>query len=63
VIRQRWGVDLKTSRIYEILDNLNRSHQKAHRDYDNADPGEQKKFVKILKKNASEKAWRENSIL
>ena len=38
VIKQRWGVDLKTSRIYEILDNLNRSHQKAHRDYENASP-------------------------
>jgi transposase len=63
VIKERWGVDLKTSRIYEILDKLNLSHQKAHRDYDNADPGEQKKFVKILKKNAPEKAWRENSIL
>ncbi|WP_373539396.1 transposase [Chamaesiphon sp.] len=50
VIKQRWGVDLKTSRIYEILDNLNLSHQKAHRDYDNADPEKQKKFVKILKK-------------
>lgn len=63
VIKQRWEVELKTSRIYEILDNLNLSHQKAHRDYDNADPAEQKKFVKILKKNAPEKAWRENSIL
>jgi transposase len=63
VIKQRWGVDLKTSRIYEILDNLNLSHQKAHRDYDNADPAQQKKFVKILKKNAAEKAWGENSIL
>jgi transposase len=63
VIKQRWGVDLKTSRIYEILDNLNLSHQKAHRDYDNADPAKQKKFVKLLKKNANQKAWGENSIL
>ena len=63
VIKQKWEVDLKTSRIYEILDNLNLSHQKAHRDYDNADPEKQKKFVKVLKKNAPEKAWGENSIL
>jgi transposase len=63
VIKQRWGVDLKTSRIYEILDKLNLSHQKAHRDYDNADPVKQKKFVKILKKNAHQKAWGENTIL
>ena len=47
------------------------SHQKAHRDcvaveprrYDNADPIKQKKFVKLLKKNAHQKAWGENSIL
>jgi transposase len=63
VIKQRWEVDLKTSRIYEILDKLNLSHQKAQRDYDNADPEKQKKFVKILKKNAPEKAWGENTIL
>jgi transposase len=63
VIKQRWGVDLKTSRIYEILDNLNLSHQKAHRDYENADPAKQKKFIKLLKKNAPKKAWGENSIL
>ena len=30
VIKQRWGIELKTSRIYEILDKLNLSHQKAH---------------------------------
>ena len=71
VIKERWGVDLKTSRIYEILDNLNLSHQKAHRDcvaveprrYDNAGPEKQKKFVKLLKKNANQKAWGENTIL
>lgn len=57
VIKQRWGVDLKTSRISKILDNLNLSHQKAHRDYENASPGKQKEFVKMLKKNAPEKAW------
>ena len=35
-IEQRWKVELKTSRIYEILSQLNLSHQKAHRDYANA---------------------------
>lgn len=37
VIEQRWGVSLKDSRIYEILDSLKLSHQKANRDYANAD--------------------------
>ncbi len=32
VIKQRWKVDLKTSRISEILADINISHQKAHRD-------------------------------
>lgn len=63
VIQQKWGIELKTSRIYEILDRLNLSHQKAHRDYENADPVKQKKFVKLLKKNAHQKAWGENSLL
>ncbi len=62
VIKQRWDVDLKTSRIYEILEVLNLSHQKAHRDYENASPKEQKKFVSILKKNGDNKEWRKNSI-
>jgi transposase len=51
VIQMRWGIKLKDSRIYEILDELNLSHQKAHRDYENADPVVQKEFVDSLKKN------------
>lgn len=31
---QSWEVELKDSRIYEILDELHLSHQKAHRDYE-----------------------------
>ena len=45
-----WGVKLKTSRIYEILEELNLSYQKAHRDYANADKDKQKNFVETLKK-------------
>lgn len=51
VIQQKWGVELKDSRIYEILSLLNLSHQKAHRDYANADKDQQKQFVEVLKKN------------
>ena len=53
VIQQRWGIELKNSRIYEIIDALNLSHQKAHRDYVNADPECQKQFVLTLKKNCN----------
>ena len=53
VIYQRWGVELKERRIYEILDFLNLSHQKAHRDYANADKHLQKQFIEILKKNCN----------
>lgn len=53
VLKQRWGVELKDSRIYEILDSLNLSHQKAHRDYANADRELQLQFVETIKKNYS----------
>jgi transposase len=53
VIEQRWGVSLKDSRIYEILDSLKLSHQKAHRDYANVDEESQKEFTATLKKTVS----------
>jgi transposase len=51
VIRKKWKVELKDSRIYEILEELELSYQKAHRDYADADSKKQKAFVKLLKKN------------
>lgn len=57
VIKQRWKVELKTSRISEILADINISHQKAHRDYAKASPEKQKEFVEVLKKNSREKEW------
>lgn len=50
VIESRWGVKLQTSRIYEILSQLNLSHQKGHRDYEPADKEQQKNFIFTLKK-------------
>lgn len=50
VMESRWGVKLQTTRIYEILSELNLSHQKAHRDYENADKEQQKSFIATLKK-------------
>lgn len=55
VIELRWGVKLKTTRIYEILNELNLSYQKAHRDYANASKEEQKVFISSLKKKWSTK--------
>ena len=43
-------MDLRDSRIYAILKELGLSHQKAHRDYENADPLVQQEFVSSLKK-------------
>lgn len=37
LIKTKWNIDYKDSRIYEILDDLGLSHQKAHRDYANSD--------------------------
>lgn len=53
VIESLWGVKLKKTRIYEILSELKLSHQKAHRDYANAEPEQQKSFVSTLKKNCN----------
>jgi len=50
VIKTRWNVELTDGRIYQILDELGLSHQKAHRDYENADPQAQKEFVATVKK-------------
>jgi len=50
VIYKKWGVSYKLSRIYEILHEIGLSHQRAHRDYANADPEEQKKFTKETQK-------------
>ena len=62
VIDRKWNVQLKNSRIYEIISELNLSYQKAHRDYANADKGQQKQFVEILKKTKKSQSKRENSI-
>jgi transposase len=51
VIAQRFQVQLKDSRIYEILDELGLSYQRAHRDYANADPIAQKDWTETVKKN------------
>ena len=50
VIELRWVVKLQTTRIYEILSELNLSHHQAHRDYENADEEQQKHFISTLKK-------------
>lgn len=52
VIAQQFNVQLKDSRIYELLDELGLSYQRAHRDYANADPIAQKDWVETVKKTA-----------
>ena len=37
LIEQQWQVSFKKTRIYEILDKINLSYQRSHRDYENAD--------------------------
>ena len=50
LIYDKWGVTYKLARIYQILHDLGLSYQRAHRDYANANPEEQKKFVEEVKK-------------
>lgn len=50
LIGKEWNIFLKKSRIHEILHELNLSYQRAHRDYENADPQQQKQFAEELEK-------------
>ena len=52
VIAQRFEVQLKDSRIYELLRELGLSYQRAHRDYANANPKAQQKWVETIKKTS-----------
>jgi transposase len=52
VIAQRFEVQLKDSRIYELLDELGLSYQRAHRDYANANSQAQKAWVDTVKKTS-----------
>jgi transposase len=52
IMHKKWNVELHDSRVYEILHELRLSHQRAHRDYANADPVAQKAFVAQVKKKS-----------
>ncbi len=47
-IKGEFSVDFKSG-IYDLLNRLNLSHQKAHSDYQNADKNEQLQFVEDFK--------------
>ena len=54
LLEKKWNVKLKATRVYEILQELNLSHQRVHRDYLNASKSEQKEFVANLKEELSQ---------
>lgn len=56
------SVQLKDSRIYELLQELGLSYQRAHRDYANADLQAQKEWVKTVKKTAFLRNKRERTV-
>lgn len=47
-IKNTYSVDYHSG-IYDLLERLNLSHQKAHADYGNADPSQQKAFLDTFK--------------
>ena len=56
-LKATYKIDYKSG-IYDLLDRLNLTHQKAHADYGNAKPSEQIAFINELKEtilNANEK--------
>lgn len=46
-LKKTYQVDYKGG-IYDLLERLNLSHQKAHADYANADPAEQQAFLDVF---------------
>lgn len=51
LLSKKWQIDLKITRIREILDRkLNLSFQKHHRDYANASSAKQQNFVKDMQR-------------
>lgn len=51
LVKQQFGVSYQPSGIYKLLARMDFSHQRAHRDYGNADKQEQEQFIALLKKN------------
>jgi len=49
-VKREFNVDYKPISIYDVLERLHLSHQRAHEDYSNADKEEQKEFIENLKK-------------
>lgn len=47
-VQKTFGVTYKSG-VYDLLQRLNLSHQKAHADYGNADPAQQQAFLDALK--------------
>ena len=50
IVTDKWGIEVTNQTIYNILHRNNYSYQRAHRDYENADPESQKKYGIGLKK-------------
>jgi transposase len=50
LLQQKWQLTLSLTRLYEVFDELHLSHQRAHRDYGPARPGERARFAAALKK-------------
>ena len=53
LIQREFGIDYKSG-IYDLLDRLHLSHQKAHADYHNADKNEQLQFIEEFKQTLLE---------
>lgn len=54
-VEQQFSVHYKPIGIYKLLNRMDYSHQRAHRDYGNASKEEQQAFVEEFKKNPAAK--------
>ena len=55
IIKQKYQIDVSDQLVYNMFKRHGFSYQKAHRDYENADPEKQKKYCELVKKNWTQK--------
>jgi transposase len=52
IVEQKWGVTVSDQTIYNLLHRNKLSYQRGHRDYEPADPDEQRAYGERLKKSS-----------
>lgn len=62
LVKMKWEISVSDQTIYNILHRHKFSYQRAHRDYENADPQEQAEYAEKLKEIVENKATDEKQV-